>query len=98
MEMLPSIYSFERYSDVLNHIKERHGDEGCKIVDDPNSMPVLWHEFSHVQEGVTWDHEHEGTNTESVQERLDSAMSMVQNPLFAEYISNMSPEDLERMQ
>lgn len=113
MEKLDSIYDFESYQDVIQHLLERHGEIGAEIVNNPNEAPVMWHECAHVglvelPEGTVWDHEHIGTTKEIVEARIERTVGMLADPSFLEFleqqlsdpnssVSQMVAEEVERL-
>jgi len=87
---LPSVYALESYAEAIRHALEHHGEEGKKIVSDPDQPPIIWHQFSHLESELgagTWDHEHEDTvNPEIAQALLTGMLDQIKNPLFTELV------------
>lgn len=99
MEQLPNLRDFNSYQEVLQHLVERHGAEGLRIVKDQDQSPFVWHECAHagmveLPEGTQWDHTHEGTDAESTKSLIDSIMGMMSNGELLE-ILKQSSEDSE---
>lgn len=95
VECLPSVYDFETYEDVVQHILDRHGDEGRAILENPNKPPVIWHQWRHAMlgDGVVMDHTHEGTSPVEFHQSMKRMMGTIENPLFAELLKTDSMQE-----
>jgi len=64
-EVYVGVFEMLSYTDVLRHIAEQHGEEGTKIVQSSEDMPLLWHEYQHLS--TEFGHVHANNHKEAIE-------------------------------
>ena len=70
-EVYVGVFEMLSYTDVLRHINSYHGEEGNKIVQSADDMPLLWHELQHL--GKKAGHTHLNNHQEALERMIEVA-------------------------
>jgi len=98
MEMFNNIYDFPSWEEAMDHVRLEHGEAGRMIVLDPDSAPIMWHEFAHSDPVLasTFNHHHTGHDLEALANQVLQFVKDMEDPAkqaeFTELAQNLSKQ------